>query len=171
MFYAGGDFAWKSIEYTTDDGYIQTVFRVTGDPGGNDLNVADQGPVIFRHGFSQDSNAWFAVVDQTRPPTPISMYMRGYDVYLAQSRGSDGSRSHETLDPANEDFWAWTAETLAKYEVPALLEAVQAERASLSKPCLKANLVNSSAASPVAFIALDPNFSSAAVENFVGRNT
>ena len=46
----------------------------------------------------------------------------GYDVWLGNNRGNRFSQKHETLDPANKEFWQFTWEELGTKDTPAVMD-------------------------------------------------
>ena len=56
----GQDYTWSAYETTTYDGYILTMFRITGDHEGEKIEgQASKGPLLLQHGIMTDSIAWF----------------------------------------------------------------------------------------------------------------
>ena len=47
----------------------------------------------------------------------------GFDVYLANSRGNRYSRDHVSLKPNEAQFWKWSWQEIAKYDLPATINA------------------------------------------------
>ena len=48
----------------------------------------------------------------------------GFDVYLANSRGNRYSREHVILKPNEPEFWKWSWQEMAKYDLPATIDIV-----------------------------------------------
>ena len=48
----------------------------------------------------------------------------GFDVYLANSRGNRYSREHVSIKPNDPQFWKWSWQEIAKYDLPATINAV-----------------------------------------------
>ncbi|GAY55172.1 hypothetical protein CUMW_162340 [Citrus unshiu] len=48
----------------------------------------------------------------------------GYDVWLANTRGTKYSRGHVSLSPDDSAFWDWTWDELVAYDLPATLQHV-----------------------------------------------
>ncbi|VFQ73503.1 unnamed protein product [Cuscuta campestris] len=49
---------------------------------------------------------------------------KGYDVWISNTRGTEYSRRHQYLDPNAREFWYWTWDHLAKYDLPVLIDLV-----------------------------------------------
>ncbi|XP_017488577.1 PREDICTED: lipase member J-like, partial [Rhagoletis zephyria] len=49
----------------------------------------------------------------------------GYDVWLANSRGNIYSTNHSRLDPAEQEFWNFSADEIIKYDMPALIDYIR----------------------------------------------
>jgi len=47
-----------------------------------------------------------------------------YDVWLGNSRGNFHSRNHTTLDPKSKEFWQWSFQDMAKYDLPKAFEYI-----------------------------------------------
>ena len=83
----------------TNDRYILTMFRITGDANGNKIEgQGSKGPLLMQHGFMTDSISWFHTSDDTRPALPVLLFQAGFDVWLGNNRGTRHSRKHLTLD-------------------------------------------------------------------------
>merc|ERR1712166_1668824 len=80
-------YSFDSFEVTTEDGYILTTFRVTGNL--NDTsdtratkNTEELHPVIINSGYTCDATCW-VTADPTGPtPTPLRLFDEGYDVWM-----------------------------------------------------------------------------------------
>jgi pimeloyl-ACP methyl ester carboxylesterase len=48
----------------------------------------------------------------------------GFDVYLSNSRGNRYSREHVILKPNEPEFWKWSWQEMAKYDIPATIDIV-----------------------------------------------
>ena len=49
---------------------------------------------------------------------------QGFDVYLANSRGNRYSRDHVSMKCSQPEFWKWSFQEMAKYDLPATINAV-----------------------------------------------
>jgi len=97
----------------TEDGYILHLHRIKGD-----------GPTIFcQHGLEDSSAAWvLAGADHGAPGFRLAE--AGYDVWLGNYRGNTYSRAHASLDPGSKEFWRFSWDEMAKYDLPAMLNFV-----------------------------------------------
>lgn len=99
MVVLGSDYTWQAYEVVTNDRYILTMFRITGDANGNKIEgQGSRGPLLMQHGFMTDSISWFHTSDDTRPALPVLLFQAGFDVWLGNNRGTRHSRKHLTLD-------------------------------------------------------------------------
>ncbi|WP_395241912.1 alpha/beta fold hydrolase, partial [Salmonella sp. s51933] len=46
----------------------------------------------------------------------------GYDVWLGNSRGNTYALKHETMSTSSDEFWDFSFDDFAKYDLPACLE-------------------------------------------------
>ena len=111
------DYSWEPIKVTTSDDYILTLMRVWSQ----DLLDASKGPVMFQHGAGGSATRWLYGQDTA---LPIAMAELGHDVYIGNSRGTDFSQMHVTLDPAVDEaeYWDFSFENLADDVVANLKE-------------------------------------------------
>ena len=123
---AGGDYAWRSYEVQTDDGYILRMFRITGSRGESNER-AEKGPLLLIHGFASDSITWFDRTDQEALAVGSQLHEEGYDVWMANMRGSRRSRRHITEDPddSDDEFWEFDQADMAEGDIKAMVENIK----------------------------------------------
>ena len=92
------NYQWELVNTTTDDGYDLSMVRITGDENG-DACPGDKGPVLILHGLPRDATSMLFNKSLTYPNRLCD---EGYDVYLANFRGTPGSRA-VTADGVDPD--------------------------------------------------------------------
>ncbi|XP_031490763.1 triacylglycerol lipase 2-like isoform X2 [Nymphaea colorata] len=103
-----GDYGYTCQEYkvTTEDGYILSLNRI---PTGGQ-------PVLLQHGVLVDGMTW--LVNGMNQSLALVLADAGYDVWIANTRGTRWSRGHISLDPAQREYWEWSWDELAKFDLP-----------------------------------------------------
>lgn len=131
---------------TTPDGYVLGLHRVPAHINKDD-DLANEGkdkattststpsspsassalrPVLIVHGFMQSSEA-FAVRQHVTDSLPLVLSNAGYDVWLGNNRGNKYSHKHIHKKPTNEDFWDYSLDDLARYDLPSMIDYVLAQ--------------------------------------------
>ncbi|BBG99945.1 Myzus persicae-induced lipase 1 [Prunus dulcis] len=108
-------------QVTTADGYILGLQRIPKGRSGNE--IADRQPVLLQHGLLMDASAWLL-----NPPDQSLAFIladNGFDVWLANSRGTNSSRGHPSLSPDDDlAYWDWSWDELASHDLPAFFQYV-----------------------------------------------
>lgn len=128
MMIAAGYTCAEAHDVTTEDGYILTMHRIKGGRVNScpqlcnschDQNC-DRRPVVFlQHDFLGSSADWVM-----QDPTKSLGYLladRGYDVWMGNFRGNTNSRRHVSLNPERNEFWQFSYDEMAKYDLPTML--------------------------------------------------
>ncbi|XP_006447667.2 triacylglycerol lipase 2 [Citrus clementina] len=114
------NYVCEEHKVTTKDGYILSMQRIpVGRSGGEPGNRL---PVFLQHGLLMDAVTWLLL-----PPEQSLAFLladNGYDVWLANTRGTKYSRGHVSLSPDDSAFWDWTWDELVAYDLPATLQHV-----------------------------------------------
>ncbi|XP_071722631.1 triacylglycerol lipase 2-like [Rutidosis leptorrhynchoides] len=98
---------------TTEDGYILSMQRI---PVGVSGNAADKPPVLLQHGLFMDGGTWLL-----NPPDQSLAFIladNGYDVWIANTRGTNYSLGHTSLSPSDSAYWEWSWDELSSYDLP-----------------------------------------------------
>nr|XP_045585758.1 gastric triacylglycerol lipase-like [Procambarus clarkii] len=109
---------------TTDDGYILEMHRIPHGRNGRRRSSNGEPRVVFvMHGVLF-SSAGFVLND---PDQALAFILAdaGYDVWLGNARGTSYGRRHVSLSPSQPEFWDFSFNELARYDVPAMLRYVR----------------------------------------------
>ncbi|KAM7278294.1 hypothetical protein ACFE04_005428 [Oxalis oulophora] len=109
---------------TTSDGYILNLQRIPEGRAGssNGSGVTKRPPVLIQHGVLVDGMTWLL-----NPPDqnlPLILADQGYDVWIANTRGTRFSRKHVSLDANDPAFWNWSWDELVTFDLPAFFDYV-----------------------------------------------
>ncbi|KAI4305729.1 hypothetical protein L6164_029077 [Bauhinia variegata] len=104
---------------TTTDGYILSLQRM---PQGRSGMKADKPPVLLQHGVLMDAVAW--TLNSPDQSLAFILADNGFDVWLANARGTKYSRGHTSLNPDTLNYWDWSFDELAANDLPASIEYV-----------------------------------------------
>ncbi|XP_031490708.1 triacylglycerol lipase 2-like isoform X1 [Nymphaea colorata] len=114
----------QEYNVTTGDGYVLRVHRIPA------AGLRDQGqfssktnqPVLLQHGILMDGMSWLLAPPQQS--LAIILAENGFDVWIANSRGTRWSRGHTSLSPDQPEYWAWSWDQLAQYDLPTVVNFV-----------------------------------------------
>ncbi|KAL5581343.1 hypothetical protein UlMin_013785 [Ulmus minor] len=155
----------QEIDVTTEDGYILNMQRISeGRSGG--IGQKKQ-PVLIQHGILVDGMTW--LLNSPEENLPMILADQGFDVWIANTRGTRFSRRHVSLDPTQPSFWNWSWDELVTFDLPAVFDHVYKETgqklhyvghslgtlivlASMSEGKLVNQLKSASLLSPIAYL-------------------
>ncbi|KAE8739072.1 hypothetical protein FOCC_FOCC015428 [Frankliniella occidentalis] len=88
----------ETHEVRTADGYLLTIHRIPRPATGSGNATLHGVPVLVGHGMGSSNEQWLL-----REKDNLTDY--GFDVWLANYRGSFYAQRHETLSVASQKFW------------------------------------------------------------------
>ncbi|KAJ7377378.1 hypothetical protein OS493_029738 [Desmophyllum pertusum] len=105
----------------TADHFVLGVQRIPHGRAERTRAKAGPKPVVFlQHGLLADSSNW--VQNYWWDSLGYILADKGFDVWLGNVRGNRYSRRHLFLKPRQKEFWDWSFQEMAKYDIPAMLE-------------------------------------------------
>ncbi|WOL13585.1 triacylglycerol lipase 1 [Canna indica] len=104
----------------TEDGHLLGIQHIPHGRKGLDGNP--RRPVFLQHGLFMGGDAWFAnSVDES---LGFILVDSGFDVWVGNVRGTSWSHGHSTLSVHDKEFWDWSWQELAQYDLLAMISYV-----------------------------------------------
>ncbi|KAH1231000.1 Sodium/proton antiporter 1 [Glycine max] len=112
-------------EYTiqTKDGFLLGLQRVSSSSSLRLRNHGDGGPpVLLLHGLFMAGDAWFL----NTPEQSLGFILadHGFDVWVGNVRGTRWSHGHISLLEKKKQFWDWSWQELALYDVAEMINYI-----------------------------------------------
>lgn len=105
---------------TTEDGYILSLQNI---PYGRSGPSSSRGyPVLLQHGFLDSASTW--VINNATQSLGFLLADAGYDVWLGNSRGNAYCQANTMMSNTSQEFWNFSWDELAKYDLPAKIDFV-----------------------------------------------
>ncbi|MED6131799.1 hypothetical protein PIB30_013281 [Stylosanthes scabra] len=116
----------QELQVTTEDGYILSLQRIPeGRRSENNNGNNKKQPVIIQHGVLVDGVTW--LLNSPEQNLPLILADNGFDVWIANTRGTKFSRRHTSLDPSQPAYWNWSWDELVSYDLPAVFNYVSSQ--------------------------------------------
>jgi pimeloyl-ACP methyl ester carboxylesterase len=113
----------KEYSVTTEDGFILGMQRIPFGRQKSFLGVREPRSVVFlQHGLLDSSSTW--VINSDSQSLGFLLADAGFDVWLGNVRGNTYSKAHKNLSPSDSQFWAWSFDEMAEYDLPAMIQYV-----------------------------------------------
>ncbi|KAG6594137.1 Lipase member M [Phytophthora cinnamomi] len=110
---------------TTSDNYILTMYRLPKTYTESQLNAsaaADKPAVYLIHGLLDSSFTY--VCNFRNQSLAFVLADAGYDVWLGNNRGTTWSNQHVTYTTDDDEYWAFSWQEMALYDMPAMINYV-----------------------------------------------
>nr|CDS30518.1 lipase M [Hymenolepis microstoma] len=113
---------YQADEYVIEsrDGYYLTLHRIRAKNLTQDPKVA-----LLQHGLLDSAHTW--INNLANESLGFILADAGFDVFLGNSRGSTYSQRHAYLEPSDDEFWAFSWDEMAKYDLPAFIAFILKE--------------------------------------------
>ncbi|TXG64206.1 hypothetical protein EZV62_011200 [Acer yangbiense] len=104
----------------TNDGYLLALQRVSSR--NSDLRVQPGPPVLLQHGLFMGGDAWF--LNSPEQSLGFILADHGFDVWVGNVRGTRWSHGHISLSVKDKDFWDFSWQELAFYDLAKMIQYI-----------------------------------------------
>ncbi|XP_008586968.1 PREDICTED: lipase member K [Galeopterus variegatus] len=114
-------YPYEEYDVVTEDGYVLGIYRIPHGRG-CPRRTAPKSIAYLQHGLIASASNWICNL----PNNSLAFLLAdvGYDVWLGNSRGNTWSRKHLKLSPKSPEFWAFSLDEMAKYDLPATINFI-----------------------------------------------
>ena len=117
-------YSWEAFTMTTEDNYILTTFHITGKIGHDIQQDPSLNPVLLMPGQGTDSTSAILPIKPVEPMV-FQLFDRGFDVWLANNRGTKYSQGHTTMTIEDNEYWKFSWAEMGLYDSVSNLELVK----------------------------------------------
>eukprot|EP00697_Spironema_sp_BW2_P000359 gnl/Spiro4/10455_TR5596_c0_g1_i1.p1 gnl/Spiro4/10455_TR5596_c0_g1~~gnl/Spiro4/10455_TR5596_c0_g1_i1.p1 ORF type:complete len:534 (-),score=113.88 gnl/Spiro4/10455_TR5596_c0_g1_i1:24-1580(-) len=110
----------STFQVPTLDGYILNVFRIYSKS--TPVPPAGRPVALLMHGLVDCAYTW--VCNGPKNSLAYALCDAGYDVWLGNNRGNRYATKHSYLSPSDNEFWQFSWDEFARYDLPATTEFV-----------------------------------------------
>jgi pimeloyl-ACP methyl ester carboxylesterase len=109
----------EQYSVTTKDGYILPLYRIPSGKTAPESNTTR--PVVYlQHGLENSAADW--LINLPHQSAAFIFADAGFDVWIGNFRGTTYSKTHATLSPKDHEYWQFSWDEMAQYDLPALIE-------------------------------------------------
>lgn len=117
----GTGYACEEYTVETEDGFLLGLQRISHH-GSTSENKPQGPPVLLQHGLLQGGDNW--VLNLPSQSLGFILADEGFDVWIANGRGTRWSHGHKAFSKHDKEYWDWTWDELAEFDLPAMLQFV-----------------------------------------------
>ncbi|KAK4792277.1 hypothetical protein SAY86_022712 [Trapa natans] len=110
----------------TKDGYLLALQRVSSS--NPELRIQPGPPVLLQHGLFMGGDAWF--LNHPNQSLGFILADHGFDVWIGNVRGTRWSHGHISLSERDKDFWDWSWQELAFYDLAEMIHFISSTTTS-----------------------------------------
>lgn len=104
----------------TSDGFLLSVQRIPHGKHPDLLRDVPRKVVFLQHGLLSSSSDW--VINFPEQSLGFILADAGYDVWMGNTRGNTYSRRHVKYTPRMKEFWNYSFDEMAKYDLTAIID-------------------------------------------------
>ncbi|CAK9298223.1 unnamed protein product [Gordionus sp. m RMFG-2023] len=112
------DYPYENYEIVAEDGFFLQLHRI---PFGKNLKNTEAS-VYLQHGLLSTSCDF--LMNLENQSLAYILAENGFDVWLGDIRGNTYSRKHKTFTSEDDEFWDWSFDEMARYDIPAFINFI-----------------------------------------------
>ncbi|XP_043724204.1 triacylglycerol lipase 2-like [Telopea speciosissima] len=112
----------EEFHATSEDGYITGLQRIPEGLSSSGGVSKNKPPVVVQHGVLTDGISW--MMGSTEQSLVFTLADSGFDVWIANTRGTRFSKGHVSLDESQTQYWDWSWDEVALNDLPAIVDFV-----------------------------------------------